>query len=32
VTDDGTGTATDGLLEIPAVGANGGDPLPNFLE
>ena len=32
VTDDGTGTATDGLVEIPAVGRNGGAPLRNFLE
>ena len=32
VTDDGTGKATDALLEIPAVGRNGlGAPLPNFL-
>jgi len=31
VTDDGTGQATDALLEIPAVGRNGGSPLPNFL-
>lgn len=27
VTDDGEGNATDELLEIPAVGANGGAPL-----
>jgi hypothetical protein len=31
VTDDGTGKATDTLLEIPAVGKNGGTPLPTFL-
>ena len=30
VTDDGIGNATDELLEIPAVGAKGGDPLPTF--
>lgn len=30
-TDDGTKQATDSLLEIPAVGRNGGKPLPNFL-
>lgn len=30
-TDDGTTQATDALLEIPAVGRNGGNPLPNFL-
>jgi cytochrome c peroxidase len=30
VTDDGTGNATDEMLEIPAVGAKGGDPLPTF--
>ncbi len=32
VTNDGTGKATDNLLEIPAVGRNGGTPTPNFLE
>jgi len=31
VTDDGTGNATDSLLEIPAVGRNGGTGTPNFL-
>ncbi|WP_445637865.1 Cytochrome C peroxidase [Nostoc sp. DSM 114161] len=31
VTDDGTGKATDSLLEIPAVGKNGGNGTPNFL-
>lgn len=31
VTNDGTGKATDNLLEIPAVGRNGGTPTPNFL-
>ena len=31
VTNDGTGKATDSLLEIPAVGKNGGTPLPIFL-
>ena len=31
VTDDGTGKATDTLLEIPAVGKNGGTALPTFL-
>lgn len=30
-TQDGTTQATDTLLEIPAVGRNGGNPLPNFL-
>jgi cytochrome c peroxidase len=30
-TNDGTTQATDSLLEIPAVGQNGGNPLPNFL-
>ncbi len=30
-TKDGVQQATDELLEIPAVGRNGGDPLPNFL-
>lgn len=29
---DGTKQATDELLEIPAVGRNGAQPLPNFLE
>ncbi|MBD2409949.1 cytochrome C peroxidase [Nostoc calcicola FACHB-3891] len=31
VTNDGTGKATDRLLEIPAVGKNGGSGTPNFL-
>jgi len=31
VTDDGTGKATDALLEIPAVGRNGASDTPNFL-
>jgi cytochrome c peroxidase len=31
VTDDGTGQATDSLMEIPAVGRNGGAGTPNFL-
>ena len=31
VTNDGTGKATDSLLEIPAVGRNGGNGTPNFL-
>ncbi|MBW4454613.1 MAG: cytochrome C peroxidase [Nostoc indistinguendum CM1-VF10] len=31
VTNDGTGKATDSLLEIPAVGRNGGSRRPNFL-
>ncbi|WP_442949652.1 cytochrome-c peroxidase [Nostoc sp.] len=31
VTNDGTGNATDSLLEIPAVGRNGGTGTPNFL-
>ncbi len=30
-TQDGTKQAQDALLEIPAVGRNGGNPLPNFL-
>lgn len=30
-TSDGTTQAADALLEIPAVGRNGGNPLPNFL-
>jgi hypothetical protein len=30
-TQDGTTQAKDQLLEIPAVGRNGGNPLPNFL-
>ncbi|MBD2773300.1 cytochrome-c peroxidase [Iningainema tapete] len=30
-TQDGVRQATDALLEIPAVGRNGGNPLPNFL-
>jgi hypothetical protein len=29
---DGDGLADDIMLEIPAVGAEGGDPLPGFLE
>jgi cytochrome c peroxidase len=32
VTADATGTATDSLVEIPAVGRNGGAPLRNFLD
>ncbi len=32
VTNDGTGKATDSFLEIPAVGRNGGNGTPNFLE
>lgn len=31
VTNDGKGQATDQLLEIPAVGRNGGSGTPNFL-
>jgi len=31
VTNDGKGQATDQLLEIPAVGRNGGNPIPDFL-
>ena len=31
VEDDGTGKAKDSLLEIPAVGKNGGKGTPNFL-
>ena len=31
VTNDGTDQATDSLLEIPAVGSNGGSGSPNFL-
>ncbi|WP_414690179.1 cytochrome-c peroxidase [Nostoc sp.] len=31
VNDDGTGKATDSLLEIPAVGRNGGSAIRNFL-
>ena len=31
VTNDGTGKATDSLMEIPAVGRNGGIGTPNFL-
>ncbi|PSM48198.1 cytochrome C peroxidase [Chroococcidiopsis sp. CCALA 051] len=31
VNNDGTGKATENLVEIPAVGRNGGNPLPNFL-
>lgn len=30
--DDGSGRALDTMLEIPAVGAAGGAPLPSFLE
>lgn len=30
-TNDGTTQATDALLEIPAIGRNGGNPLSNFL-
>lgn len=30
VTDDGLGNATDAFMEIPAIGADGGDPLPRF--
>jgi len=29
---DGNGQADDLLVEIPAVGAEGGNPLPGFLE
>ena len=32
VTDDGTGKATDNLLEIPAVGRKGGKGTSNFLQ
>ncbi|MDF5712142.1 MAG: cytochrome c peroxidase [Nostoc sp. S4] len=32
VTNDGTGKATDSLLEIPAVGRNGGSGTRNFLD
>ncbi|NWF60916.1 MAG: cytochrome C peroxidase [Fischerella sp.] len=32
VTDDGTGKATDEFLELPAVGRNGSNGHPNFLE
>ncbi|MBD2020557.1 c-type cytochrome, partial [Leptolyngbya sp. FACHB-36] len=32
VTNSGSGLATDELVEIPAIGRNGGTPLPNFLE
>jgi len=32
VEDDGRGLATDILVEIPEVGANGGPPLPGFLD
>lgn len=32
VGDDGNGNATDGLLEIPAVGAEGGAQLPTFTD
>ncbi|GAB1541579.1 hypothetical protein NUACC21_42500 [Scytonema sp. NUACC21] len=32
VINDGTGKATDTLLEVPAVGRNGGSGTPNFLE
>jgi len=31
VTNDGTGKATDNMMEIVAVGRNGGNPLPSFL-
>ncbi|MDZ8187780.1 MAG: cytochrome c peroxidase [Nostoc sp. ChiSLP02] len=31
VTNDGTGNATDSLLELPAIGRNGGPAKPNFL-
>lgn len=31
VTNDGTGKATDEMIEIAATGRNGGRPLPNFL-
>ena len=31
VVNDGKGQATDDLLEIPAVGRNGGNPIPDFL-
>lgn len=30
VVNDGTGKATDSFVEIPAVGRNGGNPLPSF--
>jgi hypothetical protein len=29
---DGNGLADDLMIEIPAVGAAGGDPLPGFLQ
>jgi hypothetical protein len=32
VADDGTGTARDRMTEIPAVGRDGGAPLPGFLD
>lgn len=32
VVDDGTGVAVDRMREIPAVGRDGGPPLPGFLE
>jgi cytochrome c peroxidase len=32
VTNDGSGQATDTMLEIPAVGRNGNSGIPNFLE
>jgi cytochrome c peroxidase len=32
VDSDGDGNADDDLIEIPAVGANGGDPLPTFAD
>jgi manganese oxidase len=32
VTDSGDGSALDEVLELPATGADGGNPLPNFLE
>jgi hypothetical protein len=31
VVDDGTGRAVDRMVEIPAVGRDGGTPLPRFL-
>ena len=31
VVNDGQGQATDQFLEIPAVGRNGGNPIPDFL-
>jgi hypothetical protein len=32
VTDNGRGLAQDTLFEIPEVGAQGGPPLPGFME